>query len=112
MFSHSPSKCPWLAEADVSLDPLVETPGIDQDTFEEAFKRDFEGQHDFQIIWRVEGVFVMFLMAGPKHHRVEAAEKAEDVEEERVQPLRFEDSAMTKLVEAVEQEGVKGAMHE
>lgn len=60
----------------------------------------------------MQRVFVMLLVAGPEHDRVEATEKAEHVQEKCVQPLCLKHGAVAQLVEAIQQKRIHRAVQE
>ena len=98
------------APAEGAADTAVRTQGVDKSTAQEAFECEVHGEDDFAVFGRMEGVFVVFGMAGPEVDRVIPAEEAEEVEKEDVERLGAEYGAVHQFVEAVDDEGVACAV--
>ncbi len=60
------------AEHDPALAACKQPERIDECGGEKALQRDFDWQNDFHIVWLVQCVFVMLLMARPKRDVVES----------------------------------------
>src|SRR5579859_2706948 len=87
-----------------------EVPRIDERRAQQRLHGVRLGQDHLQVVWRVEGIFMMLLVTGPEHDRIAPADKADQVQEERVERLRLEDGLMDKLVEGVDEERKAGAV--
>src|SRR5690606_107555 len=92
------------AQADDSFQAVIQAHRVDEGKSEIALECEVDGQHHFQIIRRVQRVFVMLLMAGPEEHRVIPAEKAVDVQKQRVKPARPKHGLMAPFMEARSEE--------
>jgi len=100
------------AEADLAAEVVVDPLDVDDAVLEEAEGGQLDREGDLEVVRRVQRVFMVFLVAGPERDRVVAGNKADEVEEERVQPAGAEDRAVAELVEAVQKEGVDAAVEE
>src|SRR6266511_6083356 len=92
------------AEQDPTLAACKQRKRIDECGGEKALQRDFYWQNDFHVVWLVECVFVVLLMARPKIHVVESPQKAHQIQEETVERAGFKYGVMAELKERIEQE--------
>ena len=100
------------AVPDIYRPPGYQLHEIEESGCEKIFHRGFHRQHYFQVSRRVQGVLVMFLVAGPEMDMIVAGEKTESPQEERVEELRSEYRAVHELVEPVVEELETGAVNE
>ena len=94
------------------FESIKEIPGIHDRVFKESWQGQLHGEFDFQVVGRMQRVFVVLDVAGGKHVVISPDEKAEDAGEQDVERPRFEDCVVDQLVGAVKEKDVEGAVRE
>ena len=94
----------------MGLDRRIHRPRIDEAELQKMLQPHLSWQHDFEIVRRMQRVFVVLGVAGPEHDMAAPAQKAEQPQKKVVQQARLEHCIVAKLVGGVEQKNIKRAI--
>ena len=92
------------------LECRTQGPRIGKTGLNKMLQAHFCRQDYFEVIRRMQGVFVVLGMASPKHDMAAPAEKAEQAQKYIVEQARLEYGIVAKFVRRIEKEYIESAI--